>query len=106
MKFNGVHKSLYFLFIGLVLFVGIGFSFMLMKAHRESKIFKQNEKNLEEALGRAQKERNMREEYLKRFREDPEFVEWVARQRIGYASSDEIIFRFGEDDASLDSYKK
>lgn len=102
MKFNNIHKSLYFLFLGLVLFVSIGFSFMLMKTHRESKIFEQNEKNLEEALIQAKQEVFIQEEYLKRFSQDSQFREWVARQRIGYARSDEIIFRFGEDEARLD----
>lgn len=101
MKFNNIHKSIYLLFGGLVLFVGIGFTLMLMKTYKEGKIFKQNEKNLEDALRRAQNEVIIQEEYLRRFNQDPDFLEWVARQRIGYAKSDEIIFRFGEDDVML-----
>lgn len=97
MKFDNIHKTLYFLFLGLVVFVGIGFSFMLIKTHRESKIFEQNEKNLEEALKRAKKEVSIEEDYLKRFNEDVAFREWVARQRVGYVRSDEIVFRFGEE---------
>lgn len=104
MKFNGIHKSIYLLFGGLVFFVGILFGFMLMQTHRESKIFKQNEKNLVDALRRAQNDIGVQEDYLKRFNQDPNFLEWVARQRIGYAKSDEIIFCFGEDDANLDFY--
>ncbi len=101
MKFSNIHKSICLLFGGLILFVSIGFTLMLIKTHREGKIFKQNEKNLEDALRRAQNEVIIQEEYLKRFNQDPNFLEWVARQRIGYAKSDEIIFRFGEDDVTL-----
>lgn len=104
MKFRSIHKSIYLLFGGLILFVGIGFALMLMKAERESKVFKQNEKNLEEALERVRNELAIQENYLKRFKQDPEFFEWVARQRIGYAKTDEIIFRFGENDVNGDIY--
>lgn len=104
MKFESIHKSIYLLFGGFVLFVGIGFSLMLMKTHRESKVFRQNEKNLEGTLKRAQREIEIQEAYLKHFSQDADFREWVVRQRIGYAKSDEIIFCFGDDEANGDFY--
>lgn len=103
MKLNSIHKSIYLLFGALILFVGIGFTLILLKTNRESKSFKLNEKNLEHALTQAQTQVHIQEDYLKRFHQDPKFREWVARKRIGYARPDEIIFRFGDDDAS-DSY--
>jgi cell division protein FtsB len=38
-----------------------------------------------------------KEAYLTRLIEDPEFLQRVARERLGYSRPDELLFRFSED---------
>lgn len=102
MKVNRIHKSLYVLFGALFLIVLLGFGFILLKTYRESKVFQQNEINLQDNLNRLKKEVGIQERYLKRFNDDPAFFEWVARQRIGYVERGEIVFRFGDEE--VDGY--
>lgn len=103
-----MHKSLYALFGLFLLFVVIGFGFILLKTYRERKVFQQAESNLEDSLVRIKDEVKVKEDYLKRLEGDSDFLEWVGRQRIGYIESDEIIFRFDDvsDNGSLNDLKK
>lgn len=94
------YKFLYLIFAGLFLFVAIGFGIVILKTYREGKVFKQAQNNLENHLIKAKDELKMQEEYLKRFNNDPVFFEWVIRQRIGYIESNEIVFRFNDENES------
>jgi cell division protein FtsB len=38
--------------------------------------------------------------YLARLLEDPEFLERVVRERLGYARPDELLFRFSDEPES------
>lgn len=101
-----MYKSLYILLGLLLLFVVIGFGWILLKTYRESKVFKQTDRKLEESLVTIKNEVKLKEDYLKQINEDPDFLEWVGRQRIGYVEADEIIFRFDEENANLKDLRK
>ena len=80
------------IFIGLVVF----FFSLILKTHREYKNFKASELKIEEKLIQARKEFEYKEIYLELL-EDPEFLERVARERLGYARPDELLFRFSDE---------
>ncbi len=97
MKVIHWYKFLYLLFAGLFLLVIFGFGLSLLKTYREGKIFEQTHSNLHDRLIKAKNELKVQEDYLKRFNNDPNFFEWVVRQRIGFVEQNEIIFRFSDE---------
>ncbi len=82
----GMLSILIFFFAGLV-----------MKTHREFKNFKEREDRIESKFIQARKEFAQKEAYLARLLDDPEFLERVVRERLGYARPDELLFRFSEE---------
>ena len=81
---NHAH-NLRFVFCGLVL-----------KTHREYQNFKARENRIEAKLIQARKEFAQKEAYMTRLIDDPEFLERVVRERLGYARPDELLFRFSD----------
>ena len=79
--------------IGALLVLVIFFSSFILQTHREYENFKERELRIEEKLIQARKEFEYKEIYLELL-EDPEFLERVARERLGYARPDELLFRF------------
>ena len=78
--------------IGLIVF----FLSLILQTYREYKNFKASEIKIEEKLIQARKEFDYKEIYLELL-EDPEFLERVARERLGYARPDELLFRFSDE---------
>ena len=73
------------------------FGGLVLKTHREYNNFKDRENRIESKLIQARKEFAQKEAYLVRLKNDPEFLERVARERLSYARSDELIFRFADE---------
>lgn len=80
--------------LGTLLVLVFFFGSVILQANRELKQFHEREGRLEAKLQQAEKEFQQKEAYLSRLMEDPEFLERVARERLGYTRSDEILFRF------------
>ena len=78
--------------LALVIF----FSSLILQTYREYKNFKAGELRIEEKLTQARKELEYKEMYLS-LMEDPDFLERVARERLGYARPDELLFRFSDE---------
>ena len=81
---------------GALLLMIIFFSSLILQTYREYKNFKANELRIEEKLIQARKELEYKEMYLSLL-EDPDFLERVARERLGYARPDELLFRFSDE---------
>ena len=79
----------------LVLLI-IFFSGLVIRTYNELKNFQIRESRLEQRLLEAENEFKRKEAYFKRLLEDDEFLERVARQRLGYARPDELLFRFND----------
>ncbi|OUV91232.1 MAG: hypothetical protein CBD09_01930 [Puniceicoccaceae bacterium TMED149] len=82
--------------IFLLFFLIFFFSGLIFRTYQELKSFQQREYRLEQRLAETEAEFRRKEVYFKRLLEDDEFLERVARQRLGYARPDELIFRFTE----------
>ena len=80
----------------LVLLI-IFFSGLVIRTYNELKNFQIREARLEMRLLEAENEFKRKEIYFKRLLEDDEFLEKVARQRLGYARPDELLFRFNDE---------
>ena len=81
---------------GVLLLLIIFFSSLILQTYREYKNFKARELRIEEKLIQARKELEYKEMYLSLLN-DPDFLERVARERLGYARPDELLFRFSDE---------
>ena len=82
--------------VGTLLVLVIFFSSLILQTYREYKNFQARELRIEEKLTQARKELEYKEMYLS-LMEDPDFLERVARERLGYARPDELLFRFSDE---------
>ena len=80
----------------LVLFVGLGAGAgaLFLDARAEYNQLKLTEAASKRRLAEAQTRLAEQEKILERLRADPEFVEKVIRQRLGYTKPGDYIFRF------------
>ncbi len=74
--------------------VGVVFGSTLLRTWREYGVLKQREAAYQQQIAEARITRAHQEVYLKKLIEDPEFLERVIRERMGYSRPNEIIFRF------------
>ena len=79
----------------LVLLI-IFFSGLIIRTYNELKNSQLRESRLELRLHEAENEFKRKEAYFKRLLEDDEFLERVARQRLGYVRPNELLFRFDD----------
>lgn len=88
----------YRILLSTLILVLIGLSaylFMeLMSTRREYQAFKERHVEAQQRLQVLREERDQREAYLRAFLNDPEFVERVVRERLGYVQPGEVLFRF------------
>lgn len=71
----------------------------LLQAWREYQHFRQREIAYQQQLQGRQDEMLLKKAYLNRILDskDPQFIERIARQKLGYVRPDEVIFRFEPD---------
>ena len=81
---------------GALLVFIVFFCSLILQTYREYKNFKAQESRIEEKLIQARNELEYKEVYLNLL-EDPDFLERVARERLGYARPDELLFRFSDE---------
>lgn len=90
-------RALLIMLICMLVVLVVFFGGLLLKTHREFENFKARQDRIESRLIQARNEFEEKEAYLKRLLEDPEFLERVARERLGYSRPDELLFRFSDD---------
>jgi len=64
------------------------------QTRREYVAFEEHRAQVEVQLASLKKEREAKEAYLRAFLNEPEFVERIIRDRLGYVGPGEIVFRF------------
>lgn len=82
------------LYVVLFLALGGGATALFIDASREYDQLKLAEAASQRRLADAQARLAEQEKVLQRLRTDPEFVEKVIRQRLGYTKPGDFIFRF------------
>ena len=88
------HRLIVGLYALLFAGLGVGAGALFLDARAEYNQLKQIEATGRRRLAEAQARLAEKETILQRLRTDPEFVEKVIRQRLGYAKPGEYIFRF------------
>ena len=74
--------------------VTTGLVLVWTQTHREYVAFEDRRIEAEKHLAELKQERESKEAYLRAFINEPEFVERVIRDRMGYIGPGEIVFRF------------
>ncbi len=90
-------RALVLMLMGMLCVLVVFFGGLVLKTHREYQNFKERENRIEAKLIQARKEFDQKEAYLARLLDDPEFLERVVRERLGYARPDELLFRFSDE---------
>lgn len=90
-------RALILMLAGVLAAMVLFFASLLLKTHREFENFKERQVRIEQRLIQARNEFAQKEAYLRRLMEDPEFLERVARERLGYSRPDELLFRFSDE---------
>lgn len=82
-----------------VVFAGIALwaASFFVTMHRELKALQAQEAANQQRLAAAEAKLREQEKYLERLRRDPALVERIIREKLGYAKSDEFVFRFEEE---------
>jgi cell division protein FtsB len=78
------------LFVGITLWAGVFF----LQMHQELTAQRAQEAANRQRLDAAQARLEEQRKYLDRLRHDPALVEMIIRKKLGYARSDEFVFRF------------
>ena len=90
-------RAFVLMLMGMLCVLIVFFGSLVLKTHREYQNFKERENRIEAKLIQARKEFAQKEAYLSRLLDDPEFLERVVRERLGYARPDELLFRFSDE---------
>lgn len=87
-------RLLLLLLIVILTAVTTGLFIVWAQTRREYMAFEQRRAEMEHRLLSLRQEREAKEAYLRAFLSEPEFVERVIRERMGYVAPGEIVFRF------------
>ncbi|WOO42054.1 septum formation initiator family protein [Rubellicoccus peritrichatus] len=94
-------RTIYRAVLGVLAFIFIGvcilFAIALSNTWREYQAFEDREATYRQKLADLRAEKAQREAYLRKLLDDPEFLDRVVRERLGYSREDEIIFKFESD---------
>jgi cell division protein FtsB len=90
-------RAFVLMLMGMLCVLIVFFGSLVLKTHREYQNFKERENRIEAKLIQARKEFAQKEAYLSQLLDDPEFLERVVRERLGYARPDELLFRFSDE---------
>lgn len=101
----GINKLLCIIIAGAFLAVFMFFFQLTYKAYRDRLLLEKQEVKLMDKVDLTKDMIEGQTKYVKRIKNDPVFFEWVARQRLGYGTGDEIIFRF-EDNVAVKEYRQ
>jgi len=93
------HVAIGFFFAGALLIVSLGFIVYGDNGLRDFNTLKQELRNLKAANDLLQQENIDLHRKIQRLKEDPEFMETIARQELKMIKKDELVFKFKEDDA-------
>lgn len=81
--------------LGLILIAAVAsFSTVLLQTYREYRHIATREQAILTEVRELQEQQAYRERYLRLMLEDPEFLERVVREKLGYVRPDETVYIF------------
>ncbi len=97
-KFASLAQIILGLLSALLVLVVLSFSALFLQSYREYEYFKSKELELEKQLSHLKEKISQKEKYLDLVLHEPDFLERVVRQKLGYARPEETIYRFEKED--------
>jgi len=91
---NLLSRIIMALLLTILLVAVAGFFLAWSQTRREYEQFSERLAEAETELETLRTEREQKEDYLRSFLNDPEVVERVVRERLGYVRPDETVFRY------------
>ncbi len=91
-------KALFYVYLGVFAVLSVFFCIFLQQTYREYTTLKHRQEQYTRQLERAEEELAYKKHYYDNLLNNPEFVERVVRQKLGYARPDEKLFRFERED--------
>ncbi len=74
--------------------VAVSLTTVFLQTYREYQTFKAREAEYAAELVQVRREFEVKEEYLRLVLQDPDFLERVVREKLGYIHPEEMIFHF------------
>lgn len=90
------NRLIFGIFIALLVGIGLLAGSFFVQMHRDLTVMKAQESANQRRLAEAKRQLETRQAYLDRLRHDPALVERLIRQKLGYAKTQEFVFRFDE----------
>jgi cell division protein DivIC len=94
--FRFVAKGLIYFLTALLVFVVVFMGTALLRTYREYNAYRQKEAELSVQLEQKQTELKQRQEYLRMVLDDPDFIDRVIREKLGFAKPTEKVYHFGK----------
>ncbi len=94
MKQTDFGKGLFYILLAAFLTVGVFSAIFLQQTYRELTTLRERQERNARQLELAERELAYKEYYHRNLLENPEFIERVVRQQLGYAKPGEMLFRF------------
>lgn len=91
-----VEKLVRWILLGAIAVLLVGFAVIGRQNFKEYGQFREKEIQLRERIEAEKAEYDRQRKYYRRLMNEPEFLEAVVRDRLGYARESEVIFRFEE----------
>jgi cell division protein FtsB len=89
-----------FLSVVLAILLALGGAYaakIIHDAQTEVDTFRQKEDDAQAQLADQKQKLQTAQEFLQRLQNDPSYLDYIARERLGYARPDELIYRFDVD---------
>ncbi len=94
MKHTDFGKGLFYLLLSVFVAMGVFSAIFLQQTYRELTNLRERQERNARQLELAERELAYKEVYHRNLQDNPEFVERVVRQKLGYARPGELLFRF------------
>jgi len=89
-------KGLVYLLSAVLVLVIAVMGTSLLRTYREYSAFKHKETELAIQLESKRAELRERQEYLRMVLDDPDFIDRVVREKLGFTKPNEKVYRFGK----------
>jgi len=95
---SGTFYKLFSVVLAALLALGGAYAWKVMHDARiEVRIFRDKQEEVQAQLTEQKAQLQKTQEFLQRLQNDPAFLDYIARERLGYARPDETIYRFDVD---------
>ncbi|MFP4351685.1 MAG: FtsB family cell division protein [Puniceicoccaceae bacterium] len=91
-----MEKVVRWILLGAIAVLLVGFAVIGHRNFKEYGQFREKEIQLRERIEAEKAEYDRQRKYHRRLMNEPEFLEAVVRDRLGYARENEVIFRFDD----------